>query len=242
MANVLPPLNSAGPQTSGQEVFHAPQSTMLGSTITVLAVANGGTVALPTANDRQAGPQYASTGTRLPDDVKRRFANAIESEVIELVQIDEPARVDDPECGDAGLMTAADVILKLGTAAMDAACHRRTGHAPIVDKLEPRQPNWLKVRLGLHDSKSSCATQCIVYPASLALQLIGYFAETGWNRPARRAEHGTAHARGAGAVYRGAHDPWVLRGGVSRGGTAEAARPPSAVSRIARLSDLSALT
>jgi len=81
-----------------------------------------------------------------------------------LWQTGEPANVDNPECGaDATKMTAGDVILKVGAAVIDKYVGAPVA-STVIDNLDPATKNWLKVRLGLHGGKATCATQCVVFP------------------------------------------------------------------------------
>jgi hypothetical protein len=86
---------------------------------------------------------------------------------IELTQTGDPARVDNPDCSTTtGGMTAGDLVLIVGAAAIDAYVGSPVA-LPMLKVADRGQLDWLKVRLGLHDGKSTCATQCVVIPASL---------------------------------------------------------------------------
>jgi len=105
------------------------------------------------------------------------------SDVI-LLQSGEPAREHRPGCGGPNAMTAGDVILKLGAAAIDAAGGEGVATA-IVDRASPEQRNWLKVRLGLHGGPSSCATACVIVPEGVTPRLEACMAEhPGWDHKA----------------------------------------------------------
>jgi hypothetical protein len=85
---------------------------------------------------------------------------------VELLQTGEPASVHNPDCADgAAPMTAADLVLKVGAAAVDAYIGYPVV-TPLLEKADSGQVNWLKVRMGLHNGKAHCATQCIIVPAA----------------------------------------------------------------------------
>jgi hypothetical protein len=86
-----------------------------------------------------------------------------------LYQTGESAAVHSPDCSSGG-PTAADVVLKVGAAVLDRAIGAPVTSA-ILNNLSPGNVDWLKARLGLHNGKSACATQCVVYPAGVNARL-----------------------------------------------------------------------
>jgi len=81
----------------------------------------------------------------------------------ELLQTGEPARVHNPDCSAGYEISAGNLVLWLGPKAIDYFIG-----APIVSEafkhLNEGNQNWLKVRMGLHNGPSHCATQCVVVP------------------------------------------------------------------------------
>jgi hypothetical protein len=97
---------------------------------------------------------------------------------VELLQTGQSARVHNPACATGAGLTVADLILNAGAAAID----HFTG-APfaqtILEQAPPGNRNWLEVRLGIHDGKSTCATICVAYPADKNANLSACLSETG---------------------------------------------------------------
>jgi hypothetical protein len=104
-------------------------------------------------------------------------AKEVSSE-IELKQTGESARVPSPECGRGASMTAADLILKAGTAAIDAYIGQPVT-STLLEKMPPGNRDWLKGRLGIHDGKSTCGTVCVAVPAKARVTYSACASETG---------------------------------------------------------------
>lgn len=105
-------------------------------------------------------------------------ARAVEARAtIELVQTGESAKVENPGCADGVNVSAADVILKVGSAVADEYIGAPIT-STVIENLSPGNRDWLKVRLGLHDGKSTCAIQCVVLPNTQA-RLEACLSETG---------------------------------------------------------------
>jgi len=70
------------------------------------------------------------------------------------------------------------VILQSGAAVIDA--HVGVPVASVIlENLSPGNKNWLKVRLGLHNGPSFCATQCVTYPKNVGAKAQACMSETG---------------------------------------------------------------
>jgi hypothetical protein len=95
----------------------------------------------------------------------------------ELLQTGEPARVHNPDCSDGFGITAANLVLWLGPKILDSFI----GY-PVLSEAFSRMSegnrNWFKVRMGLHDGPSHCATQCVVVPR-VSFRGVACLSETG---------------------------------------------------------------
>lgn len=97
---------------------------------------------------------------------------------VELKQTGEPARVHSPECALGNSVTAADIVLKAGAGAIDAYIGQPVT-TTILSHVPPANRDWLKVRLGIHDGKATCATVCVAAPIQRDVQYIACMSETG---------------------------------------------------------------
>lgn len=101
---------------------------------------------------------------------------------IELPQTIEPAGINNPPCGDpkAADMTAGDLLIKAGAAAIDAYIQLPVT-STLLEKMEPGNRQWLRDRLGAsqNNGKASCATLCITYPTNLNPTVDACTTETG---------------------------------------------------------------
>jgi len=101
---------------------------------------------------------------------------------LELPQTIEPAGQDNPPCGNpaAAKLTAGDLVIKAGAAAIDAYIGAPVT-STILGKKEPGNQQWLRDRLGTsqNNGKASCATQCIAYPRNVSAKLDACLTESG---------------------------------------------------------------
>jgi hypothetical protein len=100
---------------------------------------------------------------------------------LELKQTGESARKHNPECRTSDHFSAADVAIRLGAVALI----RSVGlplTPPILDAATPGNIDWLKGRMGVHDGRSTCATQCIHVPARPQYNVQACFSETGGDK------------------------------------------------------------
>jgi hypothetical protein len=69
-----------------------------------------------------------------------------------------------PPCNDGGPTTADEIVSKLGR-----SIDKTTQYGPIAETIvaNPSVRNWLKVRLGIHNGPSTCATLCVNIPANV---------------------------------------------------------------------------
>jgi len=110
---------------------------------------------------------------------------------VEIPQTGEAARVNNPVCGTGtNGIAAVEVVAKAGASALDNYLETQgvptiggygitSGFLAAVSNQGNRQ--WLADRLGISDGKSTCATQCVIYPKAekARLSIWGCLSETG---------------------------------------------------------------
>jgi len=96
----------------------------------------------------------------------------------------EPAREDNPPCASQANVTTADAVLAVVGAAIDTYVGYPVATG-VLENLDNDKQNQLKVMLGIHDGKSTCATLCVVIPKTGAVDTHACMRDAGGQQNCR---------------------------------------------------------